>query len=90
MYLCIMSKEKELRQRILKTLTESNDSVMIIMANFIDDETMDFEFAVNAEPEELFEMFIHLFENKIIRDEARKAILQSDYGREDIDSFNLN
>ena len=85
-----MSNEKELRQKILKTLTESNDSVIIIIANSVDDNTMDFEFAVNAEQEELFEMFAQLFDNKIIRDEARKAILQADYGREDIDSFNLN
>lgn len=85
-----MSKEKEIRQKILKTLTESNDSVMIVMANFIEEDVMDFEFAVNAEPAELFEMFVQLFENKIIRDEARKAILHSDYGREDIDSLNLN
>ena len=81
--------KKELRQKILKNLAETNDSTFIALGNYIDDELMDIEFSVSADADELFNMMVELFKNKIVRDEARKAILFSDYGKKD-DSLNLN
>jgi hypothetical protein len=88
-----MDDERRLRQEVLKNLVDGNDSILVAMGNYINpdnDELMDIEFAVNASEEELFTMFTELFKNKTVRDEARKAVLYSDYGNEDIDSLNLN
>tara|TARA_B110000902_G_C14175503_1_gene538505 strand:- start:696 stop:953 length:258 start_codon:yes stop_codon:yes gene_type:complete len=83
--------EKESRQNVLKLLMEANDSVFIALGNYEedDDEQMSIDFAVSADEEEVYAMFVELFKNSEIRDEARKAILYSDYGKTD-DSLNLN
>lgn len=50
---------------------------------------MDVEFALNADTEELFMMFTELFKNKAVRDEARRAVLYSDYGKSNDSLDNL-
>tara|TARA_X000001382_G_scaffold101953_2_gene76661 strand:- start:2115 stop:2366 length:252 start_codon:yes stop_codon:yes gene_type:complete len=81
--------EKELRKEIMKQLTQTNDSCLLVLGNFISSEAMDIEFAVTASDEELYVMFCELFRNETIRDEARKAVLFSDYGKTN-DSLNIN
>lgn len=81
--------EKELRREVMKQLAKTNDSCLIVLGNFISNEAMDIEFAVTASDEELYGMFCELFQNETIRDEARKAVLFSDYGKTD-DSLNIN
>tara|TARA_R110002020_G_scaffold153128_6_gene332277 strand:+ start:2293 stop:2541 length:249 start_codon:yes stop_codon:yes gene_type:complete len=78
------------RVKILKALTETNDSVFIALGNYGKDDLLELEFAVNANEDELFAVFTEMFKSEVIKDEARKAILFSDYGREDIDQINLN
>lgn len=83
--------EKEIRQKILKNLVETNDATFIALGNYLydDSEFMDIEFAVAANEDELFNMFTELFKNETVRAEARKAILFSDYGKTD-DSLDIN
>ena len=83
--------EKELRQKILKQLVETNDATFIALGNYLeeDSEFMDIEFAVAANEDELFNMFAELFKNETVRSEARKAILYADYGKIN-DSLDLN
>ena len=81
---------KRMRQKILKALVETNDAVLIVVGNYIDMDSMEMEYAVDSQEGELFEMFLEIFNDEIVRSEARKAILYSDYGNKDIDSLNLN
>lgn len=81
--------EKELRREVMKQLTKTNDSCLIVLGNFISNEAMDIEFAVTASDEELYGMFCELFQNETIRDEARRAVLFSDYGKTN-DSLDIN
>ena len=81
--------EKELRREVMKQLAKSNDSCLIVLGNFVSNDAMDIEFAVTASDEELYGMFCELFQNETIRDEARKAVLFSDYGKTN-DSLNIN
>lgn len=82
--------EKEIREKILKGLVETNDAVVIIIGNYIDSESLELDFAVNTRENELFEIFLELFRNETLKDEARKAMLYSDYGNEDADLNGLN
>lgn len=82
--------ERRLRQKILKTLSQTNDSVFIILGNYVSEDAMELEYAVDSTDEELFEMLCELFQDKTVRSEARKAILYCDYGNQDADSLNLN
>jgi lipoate synthase len=84
-------EEREMRKKVLKALSEGNDCVIIALGNYLkpDEELLDIEFAVNADCDEIFNMFVELMKNKAVRDEARKAILFSDYGKTN-DSLNLN
>ena len=80
-----------MRQKILKSLVDTNDATFIALGNYIDsdDVFMDIEFAVAANEDELFNMFAELFKNETVRGEARKAILYADYGKIN-DSLDLN
>lgn len=75
--------DKNFQQKMLKTQVETNDCVLIAIGNYVSDESpdMEIEFALNADTEELFGLFRELFKNKAVRDEARKAVLYSDYGK---------
>ena len=81
---------RKIRQKILKALVETNDAVLIVVGNFVEDDSMEMEYAVDCQEDELFEMFSEIFRDDLVRSEARKAILYSDYGNKDIDSLNLN
>tara|TARA_X000001382_G_C3060376_1_gene144084 strand:+ start:232 stop:495 length:264 start_codon:yes stop_codon:yes gene_type:complete len=83
--------DKEFKQRLLKTQVETNDCVLIAIGNYRYEGSseMDVEFALNADTEELFMMFTELFKNKAVRDEARKAVLYSDYGKSNDSLDNL-
>jgi hypothetical protein len=81
--------KRKLRQKILKALVESNDCIISAVGNYREDDEFEIEFAVNADPDELFNVLLELFKNKVVKDEARKAILYSDYGKTD-DSLNIN
>tara|TARA_B110000967_G_scaffold128632_1_gene131388 strand:+ start:7080 stop:7349 length:270 start_codon:yes stop_codon:yes gene_type:complete len=76
-------KDRDFQQKLLKTQVETNDCVIIAIGNYVDEESPDIEieFALNADTDELFGMFKELFKNEAVRDEARKAVLQSDYGK---------
>jgi hypothetical protein len=80
---------RKLRQKILKALVESNDCIVCAVGNYEDEDNFQIEFAVNADPDELFNVLLELFKSKVVKDEARKAILYSDYGKTD-DSLNIN
>ena len=82
--------EKEKRVRQLRDITIANDSVLIITANYTNDDMdeVDIDFSVSADEDELFLMFKRVFKHKLVKDEARKAILYSDYGDKNIDSLN--
>tara|TARA_R100000541_G_scaffold49989_2_gene57177 strand:- start:158 stop:430 length:273 start_codon:yes stop_codon:yes gene_type:complete len=82
--------KKEVRANVLELLIESNDAVFIVLGNYIDGESVELDMAINASNEEMFEIFSELFKNKEVRDEARKAVLYSDYGNKNADSLNLN
>lgn len=82
--------KKEVRANVLELLIESNDAVFIVLGNYIDGESAELDMAINASSEEMFEIFSELFKNKEVRDEARKAVLYSDYGNKNADSLNLN
>jgi len=75
--------DKNFQQKMLKTQVETNDCEVIAIGNYVSDESpdMEIEFALNADTEELFGLFSELFKNKAVRDEARRAVLQSDYGK---------
>lgn len=83
--------DKEFKQRLLKTQVETNDCVLIAIGNYREEDSpeMDVEFALNADTEELFMMFTELFKNKAVRDEARRAVLYSDYGKSNDSLDNL-
>jgi hypothetical protein len=83
-------EEKRLRQRVLKTLTQTNDATFILLGNYVDEDSIELEYAVDTQEGELFEMFLEVFKDETVRSEARKAILYCDYGDEDADSLNLN
>jgi|TARA_R110001592_G_scaffold68599_3_gene210185 hypothetical protein len=80
---------RKLRRKILKALVESNDCILCAVGNYEEDNEIEIEFAVHADPDELFNILLELFKNKVVKDEARKAILYSDYGKTD-DSLNIN
>ena len=82
--------EKEIREKILKGLVETNDAVLIIIGNYIDEANLELDFAVNTEEHELFEIFSELFKNNALKGQARKALLYSDYGDESADKNGLN
>jgi len=82
--------EKRIREKILKGLVETNDAVVIVIGNYVDNESLELDFAVNTREEELFEIFLELFKNSTLKDEARRALLYSDYGNEDADSSGLD
>jgi len=77
-------------QDSIKRMVNDNDTVLIAVGNYTEDEELQIEFAVNASDEELFSALVELFKNSEIKDEARKAILFSDYGKKDADNLNLN
>jgi len=81
---------KDKVQESLKKIVKDNDAVLLAVVNYSEDEDLQIEFAVNTTDEELFTVLVELFKNNEIKDEARKAILFSDYGKKDIDSLNLN
>lgn len=83
--------EKEMRKNVLEGIAKSNDCVIIALGNYKNNDLdqMEIEFAVNADTDEIFNIFVELMKNKTVRDEARKAILFSDYGKTN-DSLNLN
>jgi hypothetical protein len=82
--------QKEERVNALRALVEDNDAVFVVLVNYTNGECAELDMAVNASDEELFEIFSELFKNKGVRDEARKAVLYSDYGNKDADNLNLN
>ncbi len=82
--------EKEIREKILKGLVETNDAVLIVIGNYLDLEEFELDFAINTKDNEIFEMFLQLFKNQALRDEARRAMLYSDYGNESADKNGLN
>tara|TARA_Y100000593_G_C4154802_1_gene258921 strand:+ start:296 stop:568 length:273 start_codon:yes stop_codon:yes gene_type:complete len=82
--------EKEIREKILKGLVDTNDAVLIIIGNYIDEADLELDFAVNTEEHELFEIFSELFKNKALKGQARKALLYSDYGDGSADLNGLN
>ena len=85
--------DKEMLQKILKTLIESNDTAMLVVGNYInkDEDKLEMEYAVSADEDEAFEILRELFKNNVLRDQARKAILNLDYGDSNIDNkFNVN
>lgn len=86
-----MEEERELRRKVLEALVNANDTVMIAVGNYTNEEDgiLEIEFAVNADSEEIFNMFVELMKNKAVRNEARRAILFSDYGKTN-DSLDLN
>jgi len=81
---------QEVRNEVLKALVETNDISFIVLGNYDDGEVVGLDLAVNASSEEMFEIFSELFKKKEVRDEARKAVLYSDYGNKNADSLNLN
>lgn len=81
---------KDKVQESLKKIVKDNDSVLLAVINYSESEELKIEFAVNTTDEELFTVFLELFKNSEVKDEARKAILFSDYGKKDVDSLNLN
>ena len=82
--------EKEIREKILKGLVETNDAVLIVIGNYLDLEEFELDFAINTKDNEIFEMFLQLFRNEALKDEARRAMLYSDYGDESADKNGLN
>ncbi len=82
--------QKEVRAEVLKALAETNDISFIVLGNYSDEESLELDLVVNSTNEEMFEIFSQLFKNKEVRDEARKAVLYSDYGNKNADSLNLN
>ncbi|BAQ92981.1 hypothetical protein [uncultured Mediterranean phage uvMED] len=84
-------ESKKIRQKILEGLVETNDTCIIVLGNYLNSDAveMELEFAVNAQEQELFEMFLELFQNESVKSEARKAILYSDYGKSDDSLDNL-
>tara|TARA_R110002073_G_scaffold197332_1_gene356459 strand:+ start:1682 stop:1954 length:273 start_codon:yes stop_codon:yes gene_type:complete len=84
-------KQKEVfRAEVINALMESNDVSIIVLGNYAKDESVSLELGLNVNNEELFYIFSELFKDKEIRDEARKAVLYSDYGNKNADSLNLN
>ena len=77
-------------QDSLKQMVKDNDAVVIALGNYTEKGDLTIEFAVNASEDELFSAFVELFTNSEIKDEARKAILFSDYGKKDADRLTLN
>ena len=85
--------DKEMLQKILKTLIDSTDTAMLVVGNYVneDEDKLEMEYAVSADEDEAFEMLRELFKNNVLRDQARKAILHLDYGDSNIDNkFNVN
>lgn len=82
--------EKEIREKILKGLVETNDAVLIVIGNYLDLDEFELDFAINTKENEIFEMFLQLFQNQALKDEARRAMLYSDYGDESADKNGLN
>jgi len=82
--------EKEIREKILKGLVETNDAVLIVIGNYLDLDEFELDFAINTKDNEIFEMFLQLFQNQALKDEARRAMLYSDYGDESADKNGLN
>ena len=83
--------DKNFQKNMLKTQVQTNDCVLVAIGNYVSDESpdMEIEFALNADTEELFGLFRELFKNKAVRDEARKAVLYSDYGKSNDSLDNL-
>jgi len=84
--------DDDMLKKILKSLVENNDTSLLIVGNYKDEKEdhLEMEFAVSADEDELFEILCQLFKNNVIRDQARKAILHSDYGNANIDNLSIN
>jgi hypothetical protein len=85
-------EDSDMLKKILKSLIDGNDTSLLIVGNYNEDNSdhLEMEFAVSADEEELFEILCQLFKNNIIRDQARKAILHIDYGNSNIDNLSIN
>lgn len=85
-------ENRKSKQEALKLLVKENEAVILAIGNESSNpkRMLDVEFAVNGSADEIYFLLVELFKNEEVRNEARKAILFSDYGKKEISSLDIN